>query len=57
MLSSGGTVPATFLRQASLELGELLPLNRETYRVLSQLYQMTVTDISHTPAPSITIAK
>lgn len=57
MLSSGGTVPAVSLKKASLELGELHPLNRETYRVLSHLCQMTVTDISHAPTPSITIAK
>lgn len=45
------------IRKAPLELGDLNPWDQETFRVLSQLYQMTVTDISHAPAPSITIAK
>lgn len=39
------------------EHGTLDPWNLGTFRVLAQLYQMTVTDISKTPTPAITIAK
>ncbi len=43
--------------RAPREGGTLDPWNLGTFRVLAQLYQMTVTDISKAAAPSITIAK
>ncbi len=43
--------------QPEKESGKVLPWNKEAFRTLSELYQMTVTDISRTPAPAITIAK
>ena len=45
------------IAKASNEDGKLDPWNLGTFRVLAQLYQMTVTDISKTPTPAITIAK
>ena len=43
--------------RAPREGGSLDPWNLGTFRVLAQLYQMTVTDISKAAAPAITIAK
>ncbi len=43
--------------QPEKESDKVLPWNQEAFRTLSELYQMTVTDISRTPAPAITIAK
>lgn len=43
--------------KASYDDGALDPWNLGTFRVLAQLFQMTVTDISKTPTPAITIAK
>ena len=43
--------------QPEKEADKVLPWNQEAFRTLSELYQMTVTDISHVPAPAITIAK
>ncbi len=37
--------------------GPLARWNREAFKLLSQLFQMTVTDFSRTGVPSITIAK
>jgi hypothetical protein len=45
------------IAKASREDRTLDPWNLGTFRVLAQLYQMTVTDISKTPTPAITIAK
>ena len=36
---------------------KVLPWNHEAFRTLSELYQMTVIDISRVPTPAITIAK
>jgi hypothetical protein len=36
---------------------KVLPWNQEAFRTLSELYQMTVTDISRVAVPAITIAK
>ncbi len=44
------------IAKASNEDGKLDPWNLGTFRVLAQLYRMTVTDISKTPTPAITIA-
>ena len=43
--------------QPEKESGKVLQWNQEAFRTLSELYQMTVTDISRTPVPAITIAK
>ncbi|MDP2578253.1 MAG: hypothetical protein Q8W48_11110, partial [Candidatus Palauibacterales bacterium] len=43
--------------QPEKESGKVLQWNQEAYRTLSELYQMTVTDISRTPVPAISIAK
>ncbi len=43
--------------QPEEESGKVLLWNKEAFRTLSELYQMTVTDISRTPVPAITIAK
>ncbi len=43
--------------QPEMESDKVLPWNKEAFRTLSELYQMTVTDISRTPVPAITIAK
>lgn len=45
------------IRKARQEEGVIAPWNQEAFRVLSQLYQMTVTDVSKVPTPAITIAK
>ena len=45
------------VNQSEKESDKALPWNQEAFRTLSQLYQMTVTDISRVPAPTITIAK
>jgi len=44
------------IAKASNDDGKLDPWNLGTFRVLVQLYRMTVTDISKTPTPAITIA-
>ena len=43
--------------QPEKESDKVLQWNQEAFRTLSELYQMTVTDISRIPAPAITIAK
>ncbi|MGE3154394.1 MAG: hypothetical protein AB7G48_17365 [Nitrospiraceae bacterium] len=43
--------------KASRDDGRIEPWNLGTFRILAQLYQMTVTDISKTATPAITIAK
>lgn len=45
------------IAKVSNEDSTLDPWNLGTFRVLAQLFQMTVTDLSKTPTPSITIAK
>ncbi len=43
--------------QPEMESDKVLPWNKEAFRTLSELYQMTVTDFSRMPVPAITIAK
>ncbi len=43
--------------QADVGAGGDFPWDQEAFRTLNQLYQMTVTDVSRTPTPAITIAK
>lgn len=45
------------IRKAPRSTGPIQPWNQVAFRVLSQLYQMTVTEVSKVPTPSITIAK
>jgi hypothetical protein len=45
------------IAKAATGEGVLDPWNQEAFRLLNQLYQMTVTDISKAPAPAITISK
>jgi len=45
------------IRKAPRATGSIQPWNQVAFRVLSQLYQMTVTEVSKVPTPSITIAK
>jgi hypothetical protein len=45
------------IRKAPKGPGILLPWNQVAFRILSQLYQMTVTEVSRVPTPAITIAK
>ncbi|MDZ4732347.1 MAG: hypothetical protein SGJ16_02000 [Nitrospirota bacterium] len=45
------------IRKAPRATGTIQPWNQVAFRVLSQLYQMTVTEVSRVPTPSITIAK
>ena len=46
-----------WIKKAEQKTGELIPWNQEAFRTLSELYQMTVTDVSRSAAPAITIAK
>ena len=46
-----------WIRKAPLSTGTLEPWNQVAFRILSQLYQMTVTELSRVPTPAITIAK
>ena len=45
------------IKQADVGAGGAFPWDQEAFRTLNQLYQMTVTDVSRTPTPAITIAK
>ncbi len=45
------------IRKAPRTIGTIEPWNQVAFRVLGQLYQMTVTEVSKVPSPSITIAK
>ena len=45
------------IKQADVNAGRNFPWDQEAFRTLNQLYQMTVTDVSRTPTPAITIAK
>ncbi|HEY5626662.1 MAG TPA: hypothetical protein VIR79_01825, partial [Nitrospira sp.] len=45
------------IRKAPSATGAQQPWNQVAFRVLSQLYQMTVTEVSKVPTPAITIAK
>lgn len=45
------------IRDAARDDHPLGPWNQGTFRVLAQLYQMTVTGMSKAPAPAITIAQ
>lgn len=45
------------IRRAPKGAGIKQPWNQVAFRVLSQLYQMTVTEVSKVPTPAITIAK
>ncbi len=45
------------IRKAPMVTGAIQPWNQVAFRVLSQLYQMTVTEVSRVPTPAITIAK
>lgn len=45
------------IRNAPKSTGPFQPWNQVAFRVLGQLYQMTVTELSRTPTPAITIAK
>ena len=45
------------IRNAPKVTGPAQPWNQVAFRILSQLYQMTVTEVSKVPTPAITIAK
>jgi hypothetical protein len=45
------------IRKAPRATGTMQPWNQVAFRVFSQLYQMTVTEVTKVPTPSITIAK
>lgn len=45
------------IRKAPRITGANQPWNQVAFRILSQLYQMTVTEVSRVPTPAITIAK
>lgn len=45
------------IRNAPKNTGPFQPWNQVAFRILGQLYQMTVTELSRTPTPAITIAK
>lgn len=45
------------VRKAPRDLGVPQPWDEEAFRLLAQLYQMTVTELSRVPSPAITIAK
>jgi hypothetical protein len=46
-----------WIKKVDQKSGEVIPWNQEAFRTLSELYQMTVTDVSRSPSPAITIAK
>ncbi|MFQ6011992.1 MAG: hypothetical protein ACE5KG_07450, partial [Nitrososphaerales archaeon] len=46
-----------WIKKVDQKSGEVIPWNQEAFRTLSELYQMTVTDVSRAAAPAITIAK
>ncbi len=46
-----------WIKKADQKTGELIPWNQEAFRTLTELYQMTVTDVSRVATPVITIAK
>ncbi len=46
-----------WIKKAKQKTGELIPWNQEAFRTLTELYQMTVTDVSRAATPVITIAK
>lgn len=45
------------IRKAPKATGGIQPWNQVAFRLLNQLYQMTVTEVSKVPTPAITIAK
>lgn len=45
------------IRKAAKRPGVVFPWNQEAFRILNQLYQMTVTEVTRAPSPAITIAK
>lgn len=45
------------IRRSPKTIGGVQPWNQVAFRLLNQLYQMTVTELSKVPTPAITIAK
>jgi len=45
------------IRKPPKAIGGIQPWNQVAFRLLNQLYQMTVTEVSKVPTPAITIAK
>ena len=45
------------IRKSPRSTGGIQPWNQAAFRLLNQLYQMTVTEVSKVPTPAITIAK
>jgi len=46
-----------WIKKVDQKSGEVIPWNKVAFRTLSEIYQMTVTDVSRSPTPVITIAK
>ena len=46
-----------WIKKVDQKSGEVIPWNKVAFRTLSELYQMTVTDVSRAATPVITIAK
>ncbi len=46
-----------WIKRVDPKSGEVIPWNQNAFRTLSELYQMTVTDVSRAATPVITIAK